>query len=158
MKRNIWISKQKKAKNGEGRKTLVKMIPMPANLVEELKAYKTAYSLKYNQTISWCQMFTHWKENVKKFDPEISKLASELLERWKETKTFDVDPTEGPVWKMKYFLEKDGDEIPFDIVGGLDRLPELLLAGWTLWNDAGVEINPDQAKIISEKIKTHNKK
>ena len=78
--------------------------------------------------------------------------------------TATVDPTEGKVWNMKYFFEKDGEEIEaytgywpgfYAEVNGEERDQDAMMAdGWVLMNDAGIEISPTQAMDISIRIKS----
>lgn len=73
-----------------------------------------------------------------------------------------VDPTEGEVWNMRYFFERDGEEIEayrgywpgfFAEVDGEERdQKEMMADGWVLMNEAGIEISPAQAIQISIEI------
>ena len=75
-----------------------------------------------------------------------------------------VDPTEGEVWNMRYFFERDGEEIEayrgywpgfFAEVDGEERdQKEMMADGWVLMNEAGIEISPAQAIQISIEIRS----
>lgn len=75
-----------------------------------------------------------------------------------------VDPTEGEVWNMRYFFERDGEEIEayrgywpgfFAVVDGEERdQKEMMADGWVLMNEAGIEISPAQAIQISIEIRS----
>ncbi len=75
-----------------------------------------------------------------------------------------VDPTAGEVWNMRYFFERDGEEIEayrgywpgfFAVVDGEERdQKEMMADGWVLMNEAGIEISPAQAIQISIEIRS----
>ena len=69
---------------------------------------------------------------------------------------------------MRYIFEKDGEEldaIPGDLTpfyavkeGRRVGMKQLFADGWTLMNDAGIEIDYDQAAEVSRILKEHQKK
>jgi hypothetical protein len=77
----------------------------------------------------------------------------------------ELNPTEGYVWERRYFAVKDGEKIELQVgdkqpffgkFNGKDvGLWKFLQEGYTFMNDAGLEINEDQAGIIANKIKEH---
>ena len=78
-----------------------------------------------------------------------------------------VDPTEGEVWNRKYFFEKDGKKIPAEwaksekasfsakINNRYIGVREMNKNGWTLRNDAGIDITEEQAMVIAQKRRKH---
>ena len=80
-------------------------------------------------------------------------------------KIFPIDPTEGEVWEMRYFAEKDGEQVELyvgekqtfcGLLNGQNvNLWNFIQEGWTFMNDAGIEITEEQAKVIAATIKTH---
>ena len=81
--------------------------------------------------------------------------------------TYPVDPTEGEIWEMRHFFERDGEEldaIPGDLTpfyaikeGRRVGMKQLFADGWVLMNDAGIEIDYDQAAEVSRILKQHLK-
>ncbi len=81
--------------------------------------------------------------------------------------TYFVDPADGPIWEMTYVFEKDGDEvkaIPDEdmlFYAILDDkkvgMKELDQQGWTLMNEAGIEIDIIQAVKVSKILIAHKK-
>lgn len=158
-----------KGKNGEGRKATIKHLLLPAEVVQELKLYKDAYSVCLSREkdeegnpvpvkVSWEQMFRRWMDNVGRFDKDVKDYVDEGKKYREENPpapTFHVDPTEGDIWEMKYVFERDGEELEAHLG---DRSPffawvtengrkfrkgfkDMLAEGWTLMNDAGIEID-----------------
>ena len=68
---------------------------------------------------------------------------------------------------MRHFFERDGEEldaIPGDLTpfyavkeGRTVGMKQLFADGWTLMNDAGIEIDYDQAAEVSQILKQHLK-
>ncbi|MDY6463767.1 MAG: hypothetical protein SPK80_04060, partial [Bacteroidales bacterium] len=172
---------KEKAKNGEGRKATIKHLLLPEEVVQELKLYKDAYSVCLSREkdeegnpvlvrVSWEQMFRRWMDNVGRFDSDVKKYVDEGKKYREENPpapVYPVDPTEGEVWNMRYFFERDGDEIEaytgywpgfFAMVDCQERDQEEMMAdGWVLMNEAGIEISPADALSISMIISEHNK-
>lgn len=183
MKKRKLLAKRPKAKNGQKRQVTIKHILLPAQLVEELRLYKQAYSDVLNQKVSWEQMFSRWKENIGRFDLDVKlrveamktpvntpeQKAEQQVEQPSLERIFSVDPTEGDVWEMKYFFEKDGEQIEAEwaksdkasfSVKFKNRscgVKEMLKNGWVLMNDAGIEITEEQALIIAQTRRKHLK-
>lgn len=185
MKKRKLLAKRPKAKNGQKRQVTIKHILLPEELVAELQLYKQAYSDVLNQKVSWEQMFHRWMESIGRFDPDVKLIVeamkmpvtiteqteepvvSEHVEQPSLKKTFPVDPTEGDVWEMKYFFEKDGEQIPAEwaksekasfsakINNRYIGVREMNKNGWTLRNDAGIDITEEQAMEIARKRRKH---
>lgn len=177
MKKRKLLAKRPKAKNGQKRQVTIKHILLPEELVAELQLYKQAYSDVLNQKVTWEQMFHRWMENIGRFDPDVKlrveaiktpvitpeQKAEQQVEQSSLERIFSVDPTEGEVWKMKYFFKKDGEEIEAYIgdrttffchyLGKNVGISTMIREGWKLYNDAGVEIMKEQAIKIHDIIK-----
>lgn len=185
MKKRKLLAKRPKAKNGQKRQVTIKHILLPEELVAELQLYKQAYSDVLNQKVSWEQMFHRWMESIGRFDPDVKlrveavktpvttpeqveePVVSEQVEQPSLKKTFPVDPTEGDVWEMKYFFEKNGEQIEaewaksdkasfsFKVNNRYCGVREMKKNGWVLMNDAGIEISEEQAMVIARKRRKH---
>ena len=173
---------RKKAKNGEGRQAVIKHLLLPEEVIRELRLYKDAYSICLAKEkdewgnpipvqVTWEQMLRRWMDNVGRFDKDVKEYvatAKEHLAANPPAPTFPVDPTEGDIWEMRHFFERDGEEldaIPGDltpfyaVVNGHNvGFKKMLSDGWTLMNDAGIEIDYDQAAEVSRILKEHKKK
>ena len=121
--------------------------------------------------VTWEQMLRRWMDNVGRFDKDVKeyvKTAREHLAVNPPAPIFPVDPTAGDIWDMRYIFEKDGEEldaIPGDLTpfyavkeGRNVGMKQLFAEGWTLMNDAGIEIDYDQAAEVSRILKEHQKK
>ena len=182
MKKRKLLAKRPKAKNGQKRQVTIKHILLPEELVAELQLYKQAYSDVLNQKVTWEQMFHRWMENIGRFDPDVKlrveamktpvifpeQKAEQQVEQPSLERIFSVDPTEGEVWNMRYFFEKDGEEIEAKLNSKGDSfsakignrfysLDELLRKGWKFMNDGRVEISEEEAKVIALTIFKRNK-
>lgn len=182
MKKRKLLAKRPKAKNGQKRQVTIKHILLPEELVAELQLYKQAYSDVLNQKVTWEQMFHRWMENIGRFDPDVKlrveamktpvitpeQKAEQQVEQSSLERIFSVDPTEGEVWNMRYFFEKDGEEIEAKLNSKGDSfsakignrfysLNELLRNGWKFMNDGEVEISEEEAKVIALTIFKRNK-
>ena len=202
-------------------------LPLPVDVIDELRDWKTAYELAWSDpdpdgeqyTMTYEQLIRRLLEGVKRLDPEVwavheaarksrqeqDEMMTEFKKRYwpdlmwtrqKVNKFYDemigelmddsdgrdspasvqekakedevlpvpetaasVDPTEGEVWNMRYFFERDGEEIEayrgywpgfFAEVDGEERdQKEMMADGWVLMNEAGIEISPAQAVQIS---------
>lgn len=181
MKKRKLLAKRPKAKNGQKRQVTIKHILLPEELVAELQLYKQAYSDVINQKVSWEQMFHRWMENIGRFDPDVKlrveamktpvitpeQKAEQQVEQPSLERIFSVDPTEGEVWNMKYFFEKDGEQLKAEwaksdkasfsvkINNRSCGVREMLKNGWILMNDGGIEINEEQAMVVAQKRKKH---
>ena len=181
MKKRKLLAKRPKAKNGQKRQVTIKHILLPEELVAELQLYKQAYSDVINQKVSWEQMFHRWMENIGRFDPDVKlrveamktpvitpeQKAEQQVEQPSLERIFSVDPTEGEVWNMKYFFEKDGEQLKAEwaksdkasfsvkINNRSCGVRAMLKNGWILMNDGGIEINEEQAMVVAQKRKKH---
>ena len=102
---------------------------------------------------------------ISKDEPGEGNSPAPVQEQQPMPDTSAVDPTGGDVWDMKYFFEKDGEELEafvgdkaafyckFD--GRSTGMATMLNSGWKLMNDAGIELTKSQAVKISEIIRTH---
>lgn len=173
---------RKKAKNGEGRQAVIKHLLLPEEVIRELRLFKDAYSICLSRekdewgnpipvNITWEQMLRRWMDNVGRFDKDVHEYvatAKEHLAANPPAPTYPVDPTEGDIWEMRHFFERDGDEldaIPGDLTpfyavkeGRCVGMKQLFAEGWTLMNEAGIEIDYDQAAEVSRILKEHKKK
>ncbi|MBQ4183405.1 MAG: hypothetical protein II652_00450 [Bacteroidales bacterium] len=171
---------KKKGKDGEGRQANIKHLLLPEEVVEELKLYKDAYSVCLSREkdewgnpipvrVSWEQMFRRWMDQVGRFDRDVKDYVDEGKKYRAEnppTHTYPVDPTEGAIWEMEYVFERDGEELEahlgdmspfFAVVNGHNvGFKQMLADGWTLMNDAGVEIDDiEVARKINRIIREH---
>lgn len=173
---------RKKAKNGEGRQSVIKHLLLPEEVIRELRLYKDAYSICLSREkdergntipvqVTWEQMLRRWMDNVGRFDKDVKEYVESgkaHLAANPPAPTFPVDPTEGDIWEMRHFFERDGEEldaIPGDLTpfyavkeGRNVGMKQLFAEGWTLMNDAGIEIDYDQAAEVSRILKEHQKK
>ena len=115
--------------------------------------------------VQLAQILSHWMKQVASFDPEIAREFEEAKRR-RSIPFHSVDPTEGDVWDMEYlFVSDDGDEVKAvpdkcgtfvaDMDGFMATAGSMMLNGWTLQNDAGIEISAAQARVIASKILAH---
>lgn len=192
------LFKRQKAENGAGRTVKVKHLLLPEEVVEDLKVFKSCYELCLSTEkekdgtpkiirVTYEQMLRRWMDNIGRFDPDVVKMfnhikeyqaneqeymASELgltAEEYKENlDSFEPAAVENKPWKLRYFFEKDGDEVealpgvytPFyaKINGRNVGMKDMLVDGWTLQNDIGVEIDFEDAHKICALIKEHQNK
>lgn len=173
---------RKKAKNGEGRQSVIKHLLLPEEVIKELRQYKDAYSVCLSREmdkwgnpvpvqVTWEQMLRRWMDNVGRFDKDVKEYVESgkaHLAANPPAPTFSVDPTEGEIWKMRYFFEHDGEELdaipgdmtPFYAVkeGRNVGMKQLFADGWVLMNEAGIEIDYNKAAEVSRILKEHQKK
>lgn len=170
------FDKKPRGKKGEGRSVVFKPVNLPVEVAENLKLYKSIYETAHSTGVdewgnpiparfSYAQILTHWMKQVASFDPEIAREFEEA-KRQRAIPFHSVDPTEGNVWDMEYlFVSDDGDEVKAvpdgcgtfiaDMDGFKATAESMMLNGWTLQNDAGIEINAAQARVITSKILAH---
>lgn len=121
-------------------------------------------------TVSFGDMFRHWMENIDSFDPDIQgyfKKVKKIREK-NSYATYYVDPTEGDIWEMCYIFERDGEELQAypdedllfysEIDGKQIGMKELDQHGWTLMNEAGIEIDIFDAVRVSRILLAHKDK
>ena len=170
---------RKKAKNGEGRQSVIKHLLLPEEVIQELRLFKDAYSVCLSREkdqwgnpipvqVTWEQMLRRWMDNVGRFDKDVKdyvEAGKVYLAANPPAPVYPVDPTKGKIWEMSHFFERDGEELdaipgdltPFFAMKGGRRveMTQLLADGWVLMNDAGIEIDYDQAAEISLILKSH---
>ena len=172
------LVKKKRGEKGKGRATIFKPINLPEDVIEDLKLYRDIYGVKFSPNkdesgnpipvrISYEQILRRWMDNVGRFDPEVQceVLAVKEYRKNHPVVTYPVDPTEGEVWDLRYFFERDGEQLearlgdmaPFyaRLKGRNVGIKALLEDEWVFMNDAGIEITLDQAIIIRNKIREH---
>ena len=102
---------RKKAKNGEGRQSVIKHLLLPEEVIKELRLYKDAYSICLSRKkdergntipvqVTWEQMLRRWMDNVGRFDKDVKeyvKTAREHLAVNPPAPIFPVDPTAGDI-------------------------------------------------------------
>ena len=161
---------------------------LPDTLLTELRLYRDIYSDVLSEregtpvSVTFDQMLRRWMDNVGRFDAEMQRRyadcvrtrrtflettaeKTELTVEQIERNMAAVDPTEGEIWEIRHFFERDGDEldaIPGDLApfyavkdGRNVGIKQLFAEGWILMNDAGVEIDYDQAAEVSRILKEH---
>ena len=172
------FDKKPRGRKGEGRAVLFKPVNLPVDVLEDLRLFKNIYEIAHSEgkdqwgnpvpsKLSYGQVLTHWMENVESFDPEIAgEFAKAKRARKAAPVTYPVNPTEGDVWEMEYFFTNDdGDEVKAtpdacgtfiaDMEGFKATADSMRLNGWSLINDAGIEISAEQAKAIASIILSH---
>ena len=172
MARTKDIYKPSRRKNGEGVGKFC-TVNLKEDIAIEFKYLVQAYSDIYGQKMTPTQVIKRLMDaGVKRCDPDVYEVFSRLKEEGSSEPileiTHPVDPTEGNVWDLRYFFEKDGEELdahPGDKTsfychynGKNVGISTMLYEGWKLYNEGGIEINKDQAMIISIKIKEHHRK
>lgn len=165
------IYKPSRRKNGEGVGKFC-TVNLKEDIATEFKHLVQAYSDIYGQKMTPTQVIKRLMDaGVKRCDPDV--YAAFLRQRDEGTPkpvveiTPPVDPTEGEVWNMKYFFEKDGEEIEAEwaksdktsfsvkINNRSCGVREMLKKGWILLNEAGIEITEEQAMVIAQKRRKH---
>lgn len=164
-KNNIY--KPLRRKHGEGTGKFA-TFGLKQEVADEFRLLVQAYSEVYGQKITPTQIIKRFIDScLKRCDPDVFRRFNELKEDISPMPSLEIvhpiDPTEGPVWEMKYFVEKDGeqremhvgDRQPFyGIMNGRNvGLWKFLQEGWTFMNEAGIEITEDQASIIANIIR-----
>lgn len=172
------LVKKKRGEKGKGRATIFKPINLPEDVIEDLKLYRDIYSIKFSPNkdesgnpipvrISYEQVIRRWMDNVGRFDPEVQSEVQAVKEYRKNhpVVSHPVDPTEGDVWILHYFFERDGEQLeaiagdmaPFyaRLNGRNVGIKALLEDGWVFMNEVGIEISLDQAIAIRKKISEH---
>ena len=163
-----------------GRQAKIKHILIPKEVKDDLDLFKDAYSICLSREkdesgnpipvkVSYEQMFRRWMDQVGRFDKDVKDYVDEVKKSRAENPpapTFPVDPTEGAIWEMKYVFERDGEELeahlgdlsPFYALYNGDKkgFKPMLAKGWTLMNEAGIEIDDiEVAWKINRIIKEH---
>ena len=163
MARDRNIYKPLRRKHGEGVDKFA-TVGLKKEVAQEFKFLVKAYSEVFGQKMTPTQVIKRLMDaGVKRCDPDVHAVFSRLKEAGTPEPVLESDPTKGDVWERRYFAVKDGDKIEL-LVG--DKQPfygkfngkdvglwKFLQEGYTFMNDAGLEINEEQAKIISGQIK-----
>ena len=108
---------------------------------------------------------------LKRCDPEVYEALIRRTEGGTQEPvleiTYPVDPTEGEVWEMRYFFEKNGEQLEAEwaksdkasfsvkVNNRSCGVKEMLQKGWVLINEVGIEISEDQALVIAQKRRKH---
>lgn len=187
------ICQKNRGKKGEGRAVKFTPINIPIDVAEDLKLYRDIYSEIAGCKITLETVLRSWMEMANEQDPDIYKAFIDAKKSRQETQerlaaglgltaeqltenesAFDPTAPEIEPWNLRYFFEKDGEEVeahpylqvPFFIsrlyvpfYAILDNrnigMKQMLAEGWTLMNDIGCEINIEQAQKICSIIKEH---
>ena len=163
MARDRNIYKPLRRKHGEGVDKFA-TVGLKKEVAQEFKFLVKAYSEVYGQKMTPTQVIKRLMDaGVKRCDPDVHAVFSRLKEAGTPEPVLESDPTQGDVWERRYFAVKDGDKVELQVgdkqpfygkFNGKDvGLWKFIQEGYTFMNDAGIEINEDQAKIISIKIK-----
>ena len=174
------FDKKPRGRKGEGRAVLFKPVNLPVDVLEDLRLFKNIYEIARSESrdrwgnpipakLSYGQILAHWMEHIGTFDPDVAEeFAKAKRAREAAPVTYSVNPTEGNVWEMEYFFTNDdGDEVKAtpdacgtfiaDMDGFKATADSMMLNGWSLINDAGIEIDSEQAREIVAKIRAHAK-
>ena len=163
MARDRNIYKPLRRKHGEGVDKFA-TVGLKKEVAQEFKFLVKAYSEVYGQKMTPTQVIKRLMDaGVKRCDPDVHAVFSRLKEAGTPEPVLESDPTKGNVWERRYFAVKDGDKIELQVgdkqpfygkFNGKDvGLWKFLQEGYSFMNDAGLEINEEQAKIISGQIK-----
>ena len=163
MARDRNIYKPLRRKHGEGVDKFA-TVGLKKEVAQEFKFLVKAYSEVFGQKMTPTQVIKRLMDaGVKRCDPDVHAVFSRLKEAGTPEPLLESDPTKGDVWERRYFAVKDGDKVELQVgdkqpfygkFNGKDvGLWKFIQEGYTFMNDAGIEINEDQAKIISIKIK-----
>ncbi len=168
MARDRNIYKPLRRKHGEGVDKFA-TVGLKQEIAQEFKFLVKAYSEVYGQKMTPTQVIKRLMDaGVKRCDPDVHAVFSRLKEAGTHEPVLESDPTKGNVWERSYFAVKDGDKVELQVgdkqpfygkFNGKDvGLWKFIQEGYTFMNDAGVEINEEQAKIIAQTIKNQPKK
>ena len=168
MARDRNIYKPLRRKHGEGVDKFA-TVGLKKEVAQEFKFLVKAYSEVYGQKMTPTQVIKRLMDaGVKRCDPDVHAVFSRLKEAGAPEPVLESDPTKGNVWERRYFAVKDGDKIELQVgdkqpfygkFNGKDvGLWKFIQEGYTFMNEAGIEINEEQAKIIAQTIKTQPKK
>ena len=158
MGRSKNIYKPLRNKHGEGKRRYT-TIGLNEEVAAELKVLVKAYSEVYGKMTPAQVIKRLIDVGLKRCDPEVFDAFIRLTEGGPEPVlevTHPVDPTEGEVWQMKYFFEKDGEQLEAEwaksekasfsvkVNNRYCGVKEMHKNGWKLINDAGIEITEDE--------------
>lgn len=172
MGRSKKIYKPLRNRHGEGRRRYT-TIGLNDEVAYELKLLVKAYSEVYGKMTPGQVIKRLIDAGVKRCDPEVFEAFIRLTEGGTPEPVLEivhqVDPTEGEVWNMKYYFEKDGEQLEAEwaksdkasfsvkVKNRSCGVKEMLKNGWVLMNDAGIEITEEQALIIAQTRRKHLK-
>lgn len=171
MARHKELYKGRRRLHGEGTGRFC-TVNLREEIANEFKLVVKAYSEVYGERVTPTQVIKRLMDaGLKRCDPEVFEAFIRITEGGSPEPVLEivhqVDPTEGEVWEMKYFFEKDGEQIPAEwaksekasfsakINNRYYGVREMLKNGWTLWNDAGIKVTEEQAMIIAQKRRKH---
>lgn len=180
------FGRKSKGKDNTGRSTKVTSIMISQELKYRLSELKDAYEVCYKETVTYDQMLERWADNVGRFDPKVPGCLETIREERKkeqerlaagivitsgqvkgnEAASVPTEPVKEP-WELSYLFERNGERVealPGDIVPFYARIngrnigmQRMLQNGWSLVDENGYKIEPDQAEEIRAHIKSHEK-
>lgn len=170
MGRSKNIYKPLRNRHGEGKRRYT-TIGLNDEVAAEFKLVVNAYSEVYGKMTPAQVIKRLIDAGLKRCDPEVFDAFIRLTEGGTPEPVLEivhqVDPTEGEVWEMQYFFEKDGEQLAAEwaksdkasfsvkINNRSCGVREMLKNGWILMNDGGIEINEEQAMVVAQKRKKH---
>lgn len=170
MGRSKNIYKPLRNRHGEGKRRFT-TIGLNDEVAAEFKQVVKAYSEVYGKMTPAQVIKRLIDAGLKRCDPEVFDAFIRLTEGGTPEPVLEivhqVDPTEGEVWEMQYFFEKDGEQLAAEwaksdkasfsvkINNRSCGVREMLKNGWILMNDGGIEINEEQAMVVAQKRKKH---
>ena len=170
MGRSKKIYKPLRNRHGEGKRRYT-TIGLNDEVAAEFKLVVNAYSEVYGKMTPAQVIKRLIDAGLKRCDPEVFDAFIRLTEGGTPEPVLEivhqVDPTEGEVWEMQYFFEKDGKQLAAEwaksdkasfsvkINNRSCGVREMLKNGWILMNDGGIEINEEQAMVVAQKRKKH---
>ena len=172
MGRNKGIYKSKRRAHGEGQAKFC-TVNVKEEVTQEFKLLVKAYSDVYGQKMTPTQVIKRLMDaGVKRCDPDVHAVFQSLKEEGVAPEPVleiihPVDPTEGEVWDMKYYFEKDGEQLEAEwaksdkasfsvkLNNRYYGVKEMQKKGWLLKNEVGIEITEEQAMEIARKRRRH---
>ena len=164
------IYKPLRNRHGEGKRRYT-TIGLNDEVAAELKVLVKAYSEVYGRMTPAQVIKRLIDAGLKRCDPEVYEVFISRTEEGTPEPVLEiihpVDPTEGEVWNMRYFFEKDGEQLAAEwaksekasfsvkINNRSCGVKEMLQKGWVLINEVGIEISEDQAMVIAQKRRKH---
>lgn len=174
MARNKEIYRPQRMAHGTGHSEFC-TVNLRKEIGKEFQILVKAYSETFGERVTPTQIIKRFIDvGLKRCDPDVYETfvnmraegnADPVLEITYQTAEGTPDPTEGNVWEMRYFAEKDGEQVELQVgdkqpfygkLNGKDvGLWKFIQEGYRCMNEDGVEINEEQAKVIAQKIKKH---
>ena len=172
------IHTKKKAKNGEGRQANIKHLPLPEEVINELRLYKDAYSACLSNAkddegnpipkrVTWEQMLRRWMDHVGRIDKDVKEHVERTKKRREEILLQPPILTmEKQAPEKKCVFVRDGEELtaipgnlsPFyaEINGQRVGMKRLLADKWVLKDETGTVIESiDEAWKINKAVMDH---